>query len=281
VDGWLDTEITTPKHDFWSIKKLIALDYYIVPFVKIMRSRSFSKWYYVDPFCGSGMLEFRKKYRFPGSPLIPLFHFNGTPFSGYHLSDIRAEYVSALKNRINKVPNNAKMEIYLDACNFSSKIEELFTGMQPQRWKETGYLVFLDPFGLDVDWESMERVLRSGPVDVIFTFMTWAMVWNKNNKLAEDKLTTYFGDNGWKKLRTQDDFVNHYCGKIQKLGYHENYKTFTIAVIQEGGKRYDVILATQSPGAANVLRDLKIVVGTVNTETINSAFAVTVGAKHT
>jgi hypothetical protein len=35
----------------------------------------------------------------------------------------------------------------------------------------------------------------------------------------------------------------------------------------------------RAQGAANVLRDLKIVVDTVNTETINSAFAVTIGAK--
>jgi hypothetical protein len=70
---------------------------------------------------------------------------------------------------------------------------------------------------------------------------------NRNNKLAEDKLTTYFGD--------------------------------SVAVIQEGGKRYDVILATQRSGGANVLNDLKKVVDSVNTETINSAFSVTVGAK--
>jgi hypothetical protein len=125
----------------------------------------------------------------------------------------------------------------------------------------------------------MERILKSGPVDIIFTFMTWAIGWNRSNKLAEDKLTTYFGDNSWRNLRTQDDFVDHYCRKIEKLGYLHKYKTFTIDVIQEGGRRYDLILATQSSGGANVLNDLKKVVNSVTTETINSAFSVTVGAK--
>ena len=96
--------------------------------------------------------------------------------------------------------------------------------------------------------------------------MTWARVQNRNNKLAEDKLTTYFGDSGWKKLRTQDDFV--VLRKNPKITISSQIQAFTIAVIQEGGKRYDVILATQSSGGANVLNDLKKVVDSVNTETI-------------
>jgi hypothetical protein len=45
------------------------------------------------------------------------------------------------------------------------------------------------------------------------------------------------------------------------------------------GKRYDLILATQSSGGANVLNGLKKAVGYVNTEMINSAFSVIVGDK--
>jgi hypothetical protein len=54
VSGWKnELEVTTPKHDIWSIKKLIILDSYIKPFVQILRSNKFKAWYYVDPFCGS------------------------------------------------------------------------------------------------------------------------------------------------------------------------------------------------------------------------------------
>ncbi len=279
VEKWHDADLTTPKHDFWSIKKLIALDYYVVPFVQIMKSKGFKKWYYVDPFCGSGMLEFKKKYHFPGSPLIPIFHFDLLPFSGYYLSDIKSEYIDALRNRIKKIPKNKDMNIHIANADFSSRAENLFTGIQPESWKDTGYLVFLDPFGLDVDWKNMERILSSGPVDIIFTFPTWAIVWNRDNKRAEYKLTAYFGDDRWKKLRTQDDFIGHYCGKIEKLGYRHKYKTFAIDVIQDGGRRYHLILATQSSGGANILEALKKGVSSVTTETIYSAFSVTVGAK--
>jgi hypothetical protein len=45
--------------------------------------------------------------------------------------------------------------------------------MKPDNWKDCNYLVFLDPFGLNIKWNSMERILKSGAVDLIFTFMTW------------------------------------------------------------------------------------------------------------
>jgi hypothetical protein len=39
-------------------------------------------------------------------------------------------------------------------------------------WKQTCYLVVLDPFGLNVDWKNMERILSSGAVDIIYVSTT-------------------------------------------------------------------------------------------------------------
>jgi hypothetical protein len=61
------------------------------------------------------------------------------------------------------------------------------------------------------------------------------------------------------------------------LGYLSKYKTFTIDVIQAGGRRYDLILATQSAGAAKVFRDLRERVKSVTTQLLDEGFSVTVG----
>lgn len=58
----------------WSIKKLLALDYYIASTHAIFK-KNFDYWYYVDTHCGSGVIGFEedellKLERFPGSPLI-------------------------------------------------------------------------------------------------------------------------------------------------------------------------------------------------------------------
>ena len=57
-----------PNLGIWSIKKLIALDYYIEPFVKILKKNNFKKWIFVDPFAGSGLFKIYDRYNFSGSP---------------------------------------------------------------------------------------------------------------------------------------------------------------------------------------------------------------------
>lgn len=276
VKEWSDDGPGTSKHDVWSIKKLIALDYYIGPFTKIIASTGFKKWYYFDPFSGSGLIKLMDR-NFPGSPLIPLFRAEDAPFQGYYLSDINDKYLNTLNGRIAKIPNSSNMDIQVNKLSFQEATDRVFSGLQPKRWKDAAYLVFLDPYGFQVDWEHMKKILSSGPVDVIFTFMTWAIVWNRNKKLSEGPITTYFGDERWKGLGTQDDFVRHYCQKIEELGYMNKYQTFTLDVIQKGGKRYDLILATQSSGGAHVLRDLQQKVKAVTTDLLRSAFSVAVG----
>jgi three-Cys-motif partner protein len=241
-----------------------------------MRANNFDEVHYIDPFSGSGMIELLGKYRFPGSPLLPLIRSNTIQFDRCYFSDINGGYVDALRNRLTRI-SSALPNVTVVRSNFSKTIDILFTGEKPERWKKAGYLVFLDPYGFGVDWAHMEKVLKSGPVDVIFTFMTWAIVWNKNNKMADRSLEKYFGDKGWKGLGGQDDFVDYYCKKIEQFGYSNKYRTFTIDVIQEGGMRYDLILATQSSGGANVLRALRNRVKAVSTQLLESAFSVAVG----
>jgi three-Cys-motif partner protein len=277
VKDWTDDGPGTLKHDVWSIKKLLALDYYIGPFTRILANKGFKKWTYVDPFSGSGLIKLLEKYNFPGSPLIPLFRSKEAPFYEYYLTDNNDKYVKLLSGRVEKIRVGREINVQVKKCDFSETVEEIFVGQQPNHWKDNGYLVFLDPYGLQVDWEHMARILRSGPVDVIFTFMTWAIVWNRNNKVAESKLTSYFGDERWKQLETQEQFVQHYCKKIQEFGYMNRYQTFTLDVIQKGGKRYDLILATQSKGGANVLQALQQRVKAVTTDLLRSAFSVAVG----
>ena len=99
VRQWNDTDVLTPNHGIWSVRKLIALRLLrITFFVKIMR-RNFKRYIYVDPFAGSGLIEVNGKL-FPGSPLIPLLRFDEYPFDKYYLSDNDTEFISALHKRI-------------------------------------------------------------------------------------------------------------------------------------------------------------------------------------
>ncbi|MFZ0512654.1 MAG: hypothetical protein WAM14_13685, partial [Candidatus Nitrosopolaris sp.] len=74
-----------------------------------------------------------------------------TPFYKYYLSDNKARYVTALKDHINRLSLNEDVDIHVNKINFSDFVEELFSDEKPANWKDTGYLVFLDPYGLQVD----------------------------------------------------------------------------------------------------------------------------------
>ena len=85
-------------------------------------------------------------------------------------------------------------------------VRRIFPGKPPKSRTDVGYLVFLDPFGLTVTWDDMERILRSGAVDLLFSFMSGAVIRNKSK--AKEKVNKYFGDDGWKGLSTMMNFFN-------------------------------------------------------------------------
>jgi len=242
-----------------------------------MSRNGFKKLCYVDPFSGSGLIKLMDRYLFPGSPLIPLFRDEESHFDKYYLSELKTEYVDILKRRVERTCKGKSIDVSMSKLPFKDAIAGIFSGQKPASWKYTGYLVFLDHYGFGVDWTSMKRILSSGPVDVIFTFMTWAIVWNRDNDQSQESLNEFFGDSKWRNFQSADEYVTYYCSKIQELGYMNKYKTFTIDVVQEGGRRYDLIIASQSPGAANVLTALQKRVKAIDTDLLRGAFSVAVG----
>jgi hypothetical protein len=122
----------------------------------------------------------------------------------------------------------------------------------------------------------MERILQSGPVDIIFTFMTWLIRWNMDIQNSERTLNDFFGDDGWKST-DRTEIVDYYCNKIKSCGYMNKYKTYTIEVSTTSGNIYNLILASQSSGAGNVFNALQKRVNAVTTECIQAATDVITG----
>lgn len=258
------------------------MDNYIDSYVKILNRNTFKSWYYVDPFSGSGLIKIDNNCIFPGSPLIPLFKTEKYPFHKYILSDKNPRYIQSLKKvvaeKINK-PNESKQNLNIDIqtvdCN--SLIQKIFTGTKPIHWKNRSYLVFLDPFGWNIKWNSMERILNSGPVDIIFTFMTWGIRWNMTIEKSRKTLNDFFGDKEWQSIENNTEIVDYYCNKIKRFGYKNTYNTYTIDVSTTSGNTYNLILASQSPGAGNVFTDLQKRVNEVTTDCLKAAFNVIIG----
>jgi hypothetical protein len=63
-------QYSEPAYGFWSLKKEIALMYWIWPFLQIA-NQHFDSYYYVDLFAGSGLMKANSDY-FVGSPIVAI-----------------------------------------------------------------------------------------------------------------------------------------------------------------------------------------------------------------
>jgi hypothetical protein len=108
--------------------------------VKILRSNGFKKWCYMDPFCGSGLIKINKKYLFPGSPLVPLFHIDDFPFSKYYLSDIKQDYINALTKRTKTILQNKYADLQFSTSHSAPKT--IVNSIHNRLWNFSIWIIF-------------------------------------------------------------------------------------------------------------------------------------------
>jgi three-Cys-motif partner protein len=264
VASWIDDkDVKYEKAGLWSVKKLLAIEWFIKPFYQIA-SKYFERWVYIDFFCGSGLMEvtstsFSKKHTCAGSALSPLFLFSQYPFTEYYYFDKERANIDALNKRISRIPNVPAGKIHVEPLPFEESSRKLF-GDTGSLNKNAMALVVIDPEGLDVKWALLENILRNGKVDVVLTIMTFALARNhskalKNHSGAYAKsMTEFFGDDNWKNLRTSEQLITYYMGKIENL----NYYTHRVKIERKGASViYDVLFCSKNKNVGRILKDLE------------------------
>jgi len=284
-----DDEVITSKHDLWSIKKLVVLRYYLYPFFEILRNNGYKKIHYVDLFSGSGFLKIKEKIM-PGTPLVALLttkeffeNKKNYVFDEYHLSDNNKKYVVALNERIKTLSGDIPSSIDVQQLDFTSAVDQIFSGRSPkfEERKENAYLVVLDPFGFQIDWDHLTKILKSGAVDVFITFPTTMASWNQNKEQSAESLTKMYGSNDWVTCQSEDAFLKMYCEKIEKVPVEwRQFKTTTLTVRTSNGK-YHLICASRSPGAESVFSSMQKKFDAIDNDLLASVFDAAVRGKQT
>jgi len=265
-------KVTTENLDVWSCKKIVALHLYIKPYLNIVKKR-FKKIHYVDLFSGSGLAEIQKKIM-PGTPLIPLIVMKGDfNFDKYIFGDRKQEYVSNLEDRANRLYDKKIPNLHVEKNEFDNMVDKIFSGKWPTyNYFDNAYLVVLDPFGMEVSWNKLVKILGSGSVDLILTFMTWGFQRNKTIPRSESAMTRVFGNEDWKQ---KTDFVKLYCDQIEKLrlGNIKPFKTNVLAVQTVAGNEYHLIfVSTSEEGAQKIFSWIKDHIDQVSLKLLKDAF---------
>lgn len=148
----------------WTLIKLDVLKKYLNFYTTVLKNTKF-KTYYFDAFAGSGDCHIKDKngdlQKIEGSATIAVTKLKNE-FQFIHLIEKNEEYVKELSNlvgsksivRVHNNDANIKMQNLIDSIN----------------WKESRGVAFLDPYGLQLEWTTLEKIAKTKAIDVWYLF---------------------------------------------------------------------------------------------------------------
>lgn len=152
----------------WSEEKLDILEKYLVAYSTIMNKQK-EKWlksyHYIDAFAGSvGPVSKDEERYIEGSPLRALKI--KPSFDGYWFIDINPKRIARLKELQDNYADH-KINIRQDDCNYClcNEIVTIITKSSKQR-----AIVFLDPYGLQVNWKTVIALAEAETFDIFINF---------------------------------------------------------------------------------------------------------------
>ncbi|MGE3805037.1 MAG: three-Cys-motif partner protein TcmP [Gemmataceae bacterium] len=233
----------------WAEDKLDRLRKYLVEYTKIMSKQAWcQEFVYIDAFAGPGTHEVRSKdlhsenvrdwlidiashgsnqaeqKRFlAGSPRVALNL--ATPFTTYVFVEKDPERVAELEKISAEFGSSRKILIRQADCNQYLRDR---VALNPKvDWKRYRALVFLDPFGMQVTWDTIVALAGTKGVEIFLNFPVGMAIQRLLKRDPESftsaqrlKLDGYFGSGDWfdvlyKKTKTlfEDEEV-----KIEQSG---------------------------------------------------------------
>lgn len=189
----------------WTEAKLICLASYLRSYSTIMKHQTIFRRIYIDPFSGPGnrveadfnvedLFEVSKEEK-PVSPVLATEI--GENFDEFFFNDKRSEFIRSLQDVIQtgKPVHYSSIEANEFLANVISAID----------WKKSRAVIFLDPFGLHVDWKTLDILAKTRAVDIVMLFPTSSLCrMLPNRDLPSDKwegkLDRFLGTGDWRKF---------------------------------------------------------------------------------
>lgn len=190
-----------PKYDeigYWSEVKLEIISKYASAYSTIMSKQgSIRNYIYIDAFAGAGV-HIRKQTRefITGSPLNALVIVPAFP--EFHFIDLDGDKVEKLRQSVGD-----RKDIYFHKgdCN-----KVLLAGVFP-RCRYEDYrraLCLLDPYGLNVSWEVLQKAGEMKSIEIFYNFMimdaNMNVFWRSPEKVQASQIArmdAVWGDHSW------------------------------------------------------------------------------------
>ncbi len=204
-------EINEPKPEWggpWTEKKLDAFSKYVWSYLTIMKNHPYWKTIYFDGFAGSGTRSDKRSKLVEQLSILPeeeraykgaaervLKIPDGLAFDYYYFIDRSEESLKKLENHLNVIEESKDKTMSFKSGDCNKYLRDLSTALQSKKPAYSA-LVFLDPFGMQIDWESI-ATLKGTRSDVWILIPTGVIVNRLLDRKGElnnlKKLESFFG----------------------------------------------------------------------------------------
>jgi three-Cys-motif partner protein len=232
----MTSELRIDEIGYWSEIKLSILEKYARPYNQILLSHHLHP-IYIDGFAGAGHHKAKGSERIiEGSPTRALGV--DPPFDSLHFVDSDGERVAQLK-RLSADRSN--VSVYHGDCN-EVLVNQVFPKVSFADRQRA--LCILDPYGLHLNWETIQIAGQSGVIEIFLNFpvmdMNRNVLWHNSERVSEihrERMTRYWGDKSWESAAyptTQGLF-----GSMQEKGTNKDVaEAFRVRLKKIAGFKY-------------------------------------------
>jgi three-Cys-motif partner protein len=143
----------------WTEEKMAIVVKYASAYLTIMNNQDWVKTIYFDGFAGSGYIESDETEALKkGTSLRILDISDPKPFDIYYFVELNEEYKKALEKNLINHPRRENIFIVKEDCN--TKLLALASYLKKN--KAYRALVYIDPYGMSVNWSSIEKLKNLG-----------------------------------------------------------------------------------------------------------------------
>lgn len=199
----------------WTEQKLECVRKYLHAYTTIMSKQPF-RFAYIDAFAGTGYREMESdegidELMFPDlvSPEVVSFH-DGSARNALEIEPPFMKYVFIEKNTNRYMELEELRKEFLLKDRFSTDMIECWRGdaneylknLCQKNWKTHRALVFLDPYGMQVEWKTIESIAQTQAIDlwILFPLGTVNRLLKRNGEIRpalRARLDLFFGESDW------------------------------------------------------------------------------------
>lgn len=230
----------------WAEEKLDCLRKYLEAYTTILKNQNFRGYFYIDAFAGPGLLKLRAREehspaqeslletaRYAVNDEGEVTYLAGSPRVALEIESRFTDYVFVEQDpiRISRLKDlkaefsSHQMRIHVRETDCNTYLCELIRDMR-DKWSQWRGVVFLDPFGMQVPWNTITELGATRSVEVLINFPVGTAIQRLLKRSGQftarekSKLDRYFGTDEWFDLlyKYNTDLVGPHVEKLQESG---------------------------------------------------------------